>query len=94
MRKSKRGGIFLCLLMNLLLNLHWTIPSWILLALHFWLEWPIGWFWLALGLWLAVNVLWAVVIRWAGRCSSTPDEPKENKNPYSAGMNKQPKTDR
>ena len=38
MRRTRRDGSFaLCLLINLLLNLEWSIPAWILLALHAWL---------------------------------------------------------
>ena len=36
-RHSGGGGFWLCLLLNLLLNLEWSIPAWICLALHFWL---------------------------------------------------------
>lgn len=85
MRKIKKSGnFFLCLLFNMLLNLEWTIPAWILLALHFLFDWSIWWFWLALGLWLLSILLWMDVIGWATRCGNTPDPPKENKNPYSA----------
>lgn len=84
MRRTKRSGSFwLCLLINMVLNLEWTIPAWILLALHFWLGWSIWWFVLALALWLINILFWMKVMGWAADCSNTPDPPKENKNPYS-----------
>ncbi len=83
-RTSNPGGWLLGLLVSMLLNLLWTIPAWVLLGMHFWLGWSILWFWIALGAWLGITVLWMVVLSWAGKCSSQPDQPKENKNPYSA----------
>lgn len=86
MRRTKRGGSFwLCLLVNMALNLEWTIPAWILLVLHFWLGWSIWWFVLALVLWIVDILFWMKVMGWAADCSNTPDPPKENKNPYSVG---------
>lgn len=88
MKKLKReGGFFLCLLMNLILNLEWTIPAWILLVLHFLLDWPVWLFWAALGLWLLVIVILTGVISFAAKCS-TPTPQRENKNPYSVGAEK------
>ena len=89
MRRTKRGGSFwLCLLVNMALNLEWTIPAWILLALHFWLGWSIWWFVLALVLWIVDILFWMKVMGWAADCSNTPDPPKENKNQYSVGAKK------
>ena len=89
MRRTKRtGGFWLCLIFNLLMNLEWSIPAWILLGAHFWLGWSIWWFWLALALWILNILFWMGVMGWAARCSSTPDKPKENKNPYSVGVQK------
>ena len=86
MRKTKRTGNFwLCLLINMVLNLEWTIPAWILLALHFWLGWSAWWFVLALGLWIMNIMFWMWIMGWAADCGNTPDPPKENKNPYSIG---------
>ena len=84
MRRTKRGGSFwLCLLVNMALNLEWTIPAWILLVLHFWLGWSIWWFVLALALWFINILFWMKVMGWASSCSREKDPPKENKNPYS-----------
>jgi hypothetical protein len=89
MRRTKLdGGFFLCLLINMLLNLEGTIPAWILLILHFLCDWSILWFWLALGAWALCLVVGMLLIRFANRCS-TPDPPKENKNPYSVGAKKE-----
>ena len=88
MRRTKRtGNFFLCLLINILLNLEGSIPAWILLILHFCIGISILWFWLALALWIIYLLVWMKIIGWAGRCS-TPDPPKENKNPYSVGKKK------
>ena len=84
MRKNKRGGgFFLCLFINLLLNLEWSIPAWILLALHFWLDISI-WGWVgALAFWVLSILADMWLVGWAVRCGSEKDPPKENKNPYS-----------
>ena len=88
MRRTKRtGNFFLCLLINIMLNLEGSIPAWILLILHFCIGISILWFWLALALWIIYLLVWMKIIGWAGRCS-TPDPPKENKNPYSVGKKK------
>lgn len=90
MRKTNRSGsVFLCFFINLLLNLEWCIPALVLLALHFWLDISIWWFVSALALWLIGILFWMLVMSWAGRCSNTPDPPKENKNPYSVGAKKE-----
>ena len=87
-RLRKSGNFFLALLFNMILNLEWTIPAWILLGCHFWFDWSIRWFWLALGLWILDILLWMDIMGWAARCGSEPDKPKENKNPYSVGAKK------
>ena len=89
MRKTKSGGgFFLCLLVNLLLNLQWSIPAWILLVLHFWLEISIWWFVGGLAFWILSILADMWLIGWASDCSSQKDPPKENKNPYSVKQNR------
>ena len=84
MRRTKRsGGFIICLLFNMLINLEWSIPAWILLALHFWLDISIWWFVGALAFWILSIISWMSIMGWAADCSNTPDPPKENKNPYS-----------
>jgi len=77
------GNFFLCLLLNIILNPEWTIPAWILLLCHFFLNCSIRWFFLALGIYLLVIILQMVLMGLAVRLGTTPDKPKENKNPYS-----------
>ena len=85
MRRTRRsGGFFLCLLLNLLLNWEGVIPAALLFALHWWRGWPLWWAGLALALWIGGILLWMLVIGWASDCGSCRDEPRENKNPYSA----------
>ena len=86
MRRTKRSGSFwLCLLLNLLLNLEWSIPAWILLGLHIWLDISIGWFVGGLVFW-GLSVLAGMwFMGWAIACGNEKDPPKENKNPYSVG---------
>lgn len=88
MRMSKRAGnFFLALLFNMVLNFEWSIPAWILLALHYFLGWRILWFWIALGLWILNIVLWMEFLCFASDCSN--EKPyRENKNPYSASKDK------
>ena len=71
----------------MLINIEWTVPAWILLAMHFIFGWRLLWFWIALGVWLLSILLWMEVIGWASRCSRA-DPPRENKNPYSVGNRK------
>ncbi len=86
MRKTKsNGGFLLCFLMNLILNLEWSVPAWILLALHFWLRISLWWFAGALGLWIALMLIQTIIIKWVNS-SSKPTEPQKNKNPYSVGQ--------
>lgn len=84
MRRSYRSGnFFLCLLINMVLNFEWSIPAWVLLALHFWLDISVWWFIGALALWV-IRILFGMwLIRWARACGSIKDPLKENKNPYS-----------
>ena len=73
MRRTRRsGGFFLCLLLNLLLNWEGVIPA------------ALWWAGLSLALWIGGLIVWMLVIGWASDCGSRRDEPRENKNPYSA----------
>ena len=84
MRRIKKSGSFLlCLVINLLLNLEWSIPAWVLLALHFWLEISIWWSIGGFAFWLLSVLADMWIIGWATSCSSEKDPPKDNKNPYS-----------
>ena len=84
MRKTKRSGTFLLsFIINLLLNLEWSIPAWILLALHFLFGISIWWFIGGLALWFGVICIHMLFIGWAVSCGNQKAPPKENKNPYS-----------
>lgn len=85
---SRIKEFFVCLLFNMLINLEWTIPAWILLVTHFVFGWGIMWFWIALGVWFLGIILWMIVIGWASKCSGC-DIPKKNINPYSVGNKKE-----
>ena len=84
MRKTKRHSHFLlCLLLNMLLNLEWSMPAWILLGLYIWLGISIWWFFGAIMLWILRILLGMWLMGWARDCGNQKDPPKENKNPYS-----------
>ena len=84
MRYSRRSGRFLLVfLLNLLLNLEWSIPAWIFLGLHFLFDFCIWWFVGALMLWITGILVGMRLMNWAAGCGSEKDIPKENKNPYS-----------
>lgn len=84
MRKRDFGGFMLCFLMNLVFNLGWSVPAWILLAVHFILKISIWWFASLFIIWFFIILLRTLLISWAGDCASVRDEPKKNLNPYSA----------
>lgn len=83
-RPQAKGGFFAALAINLLFDLEWTIPAWILLALHFIFEISLLWFFGALGVWIVAVAVKTAVFSWLVRAGNTPDKPKENKNPYSS----------
>ena len=88
MRKVSAGGSFiLCFIINVILTFWWSVPAWILLALHFILGISVWWFVGAVAVWFIRILIGMTLIGWASRCSS-PDAPKENKNPYSATNSK------
>ena len=83
MEQKERGGLFLCILWHALLYILWTIPAWILLALHFLVGLPLVWFWIALGAWVFAILLRTLFVM-LGRYSFQHRIPvPENKNPYS-----------
>ncbi len=85
MRKSKLdGNFFICLLINILLNLEGAIPGAILLVLHFIFEISVWWSVGAFALWIIYILLWMIIFGWANQASSK-NEYRENKNPYSVG---------
>ena len=83
-RYQKSGSTLVCMLINLLLNLEWSIPAWIMLGLHVWLDISLWWFIGGLALWILRILIGMWLMGWAIRCGNQKDPPKENKNPYSA----------
>lgn len=82
-RLRSAGRFFLTLLLNLLFHLRRSIPAWVLLALHYLLDWRILWFWLALGVWVAAEAVYMLLFSWAVRSGNEPDPERPNRNPYS-----------
>ena len=80
---KRMGRFLLCLLFNLVMDLKWSVPAWILLVLHHLCGISIWWFVLALGLWIFSNIFWMKVIGWTKGCANAPRPPQEDKNPYS-----------
>ena len=86
MRNSKRSGnFFLCLLINILMNIEGLLPTVILLVLHFWLKISIWWSVGVFIAWILYLIIWMAFIGWAGKCGSGRDLAKGNKKPYSVG---------
>lgn len=84
-RKPKEGtGFFTAFLINLIFNLEWTIPAWLLLGAHFWFGISIWWFVGALAVWIIGVAVKTEVLSWLVHVGNIPDPPKENKNPYSS----------
>lgn len=93
MRKRPRvnGGFFAALGINLIFDLEWTIPAWILLVVHFIFKISIWWFFGALLVWVIGVAIKTAVFSWLIREGNRPDPPKENKNPYSSSAYKSDK---
>ena len=83
MKRKRDGGFWLCFLMNLLFDLEWSIPAWLLLILHFVLSWSILLFVGALLVFVVGVLLKTALISWASSLGNIPDDHKENINPYS-----------
>ena len=83
MRRHTGNSFLLCFFINLLLNLEWSIPAWIALALRLWLKIPIWWFIGGLAFWILSVLSGMWIMGWAVRVGNEPDPPKQNKYPYS-----------
>ncbi len=82
-KDEEKVGFLPRLLLSFLWNLGWSIPAWVLLALHFWKGISIWWFVGGIALWLVIILFSMWLVRWAAACGNEKDPPKENKNPYS-----------
>ncbi len=78
------GGFLVAWCVNLVFNLEWTVPAWILLALYFFADISILWFVGAIVLWVVMVGIKTAVLSWLIKEGNRPDPPKENKNPYSS----------
>lgn len=83
-RPRINGGFFAALGINLIFDLEWSIPAWLLLIAHFVFKISIFWFLGALALWIAGVAIKTAVFSWMIRVGNIPDKPKKNKNPYSS----------
>ncbi len=83
MAKPDVKGFFLLYFWHMLLYAVWTVPAWILLALHFLCGLTLTWFWLALGIWAVALLLRALLIIWTRYCVRHRTPVPGNKNPYS-----------
>lgn len=83
-RYKGNGGFLTAWCINLIFDLEWTVPAWIALALHFFLDISILWFVGAIALWIAGVGIKTAVFSWLIREGNRPDPPKKNKNPYSS----------
>ncbi len=87
MRNAKKtGGFFLCLLLNLLINLEWTIPGFVFMGLFIWLGHQV-FMWLmiaAFSIYVISVLAWTVMMSLANKAGNSQDAPRENKNPYSS----------
>ncbi len=81
---KKQSGFLLSVLLTLIFNLEWTIPAWILLALHFICGLSLWYSAVALSLWIVGIVLKSLLLRLLNKAGNYKDPPKENKNPYSS----------
>ena len=90
MAKAKKHGFLLGFLLNIVLNLEWSIPAWILLGLHCWTGISIWWFYGALILWIVPTLIFSLLMGCAMTISDEePPNPtvkvklRENeKNPF------------
>lgn len=60
-------------LFNLLMFLLWSIPGWILLALHFLLDTPLWWALVFLGIWMIMALIPTIVMSMASNTESKND---------------------
>ncbi len=82
--RPKGNGFFSALLINLIFDLNWSIPAWLLLAAYFIFKISIWWFVGALAVWIIGVAIKTAIFSWLVHVGNIPDPPKENKNPYSS----------
>ena len=83
----KKVGLYvLNFILSLLFHWYWSVPAWILLALHFTSGISIWWFIGALALYVIGVRLFVHVVGWLIRAGNSEEPETKNKNPYSAGQ--------
>lgn len=95
MKKNKiriDGGFFICLAINMLLNLEGLIPAAILLGLHFLLGWSVLWSIGAAVLWIIGLIIFMLFMGWACSGSNVPDQSNIRLKPYIVGQTELEKT--
>lgn len=84
---KKIGGFICMLLLNMLLNIYWSIPALLLLVAHFVFNLHIIYFYICLAVWIFGIVFWMLFVGFGSKVSGNrEDEYRENKNPYSVGV--------
>ena len=73
----------LSVLLSLLFHWYWSVPAWILLALHFIIGIPIWWFVAALAAWIIGVIVFMRVVGWLTYMGNKKEQENKNKNPYS-----------
>ncbi|MBQ7756517.1 MAG: hypothetical protein IJ031_00545 [Oscillospiraceae bacterium] len=89
MRKPQKhsSGFLISLVFNLIMNFEVALVAIALLILHFVIDLPLIFFFIALGVWIIPNlVITLFLFVLAGMDTTT--EYRDNKNPYSNGNNK------
>lgn len=79
-------------LFSLVLNIHWSIPAWVLLVLHFTCGVPLWCFFAALAVWIVAVRLYCRFVGKLVRLGNADEKQTVNKNPYS-NKNKEDKND-
>ena len=82
-RTARNHGFLLCLLLNMAFRFEWAIAAIVLLAIHFWLGWPLFLVWIALGIWFVYALFVTAVLSAANRFGNEPTPERQNRNPYS-----------
>ena len=85
-RASGFSGFIFSFLLNSFWHLRWTVPAWVLLALHFWLKISVWWSLSCFGLFLAAMLIYCLLLNSMISAGSYTDKEKPNLNPYSAKM--------
>ncbi len=87
-RAAPDCGFWLCLLLNVIFHIQWSVPGFLLLLLHFVLGWPLWYSLVAFGVWFGYVLTVTIILSCLSRLDNTGPDYRENKNPYSVGQEK------